>query len=207
MTQVREVAQGWLLKSFLRDSIEATGLFLDECLNVCSVVEIAAKGKAASHELHHVFNALPLKNHKLPFPEKLSRLERVFGICSPLAPHVLSINRARNCVVHRLGLVSLLDTDPQNELVVNWITTKAVAREIETGRELVLDRPGLLIERESLLDVHWVEHQKKYRLGEQIKLTRFELNSCAVTFYLFGKTCVEAIEEFVGSHGIALDSN
>jgi hypothetical protein len=138
----------------------------------------------------------------LHFPEKLARLEREFGVRSPFTPQVSSLNRARTCVVHRLGIVSPLDVNEDNEMVVIWRTTQMVAREIESGKELVLDRPGLLVENESMLEMKFIDHQKRFTLGEQVKLTPFEIYSCIVTFWAFGTSVAEAIEDFSRSLGL-----
>lgn len=197
-----EFAQDWLLCAFLRDSIEITGLFLDECLSVCTLIQLAAKGKVSGSEVHHVMNVLPEKYHKLHFPEKLARLEREFGVRSPFTSHVSSLNRARTCVVHRLGIVSPLDVNEDNGLVVTWRTTQMVAREIASGKELVLDRPGLLVENESMVEMRFIDHQRRFALGEQVKLTPFEIYSCIVTFWAFGTSTAEAIENFSRSLGL-----
>lgn len=203
--QATQFAQDWLLRAFLRDSIELAGLFLDECLSVCALIQLAAKGKVRGSEVNHVMTVLPGRHHKLHFPEKLARLEREFGICSPFTSHVSSLNRARTCVVHRLGIVSPLDVNEDNELVVIWRTTQMVAREIESGKELVLDRSGLIVENESIVEMKFIDHQKRFSLGEQVKLTPFEIYSCIVTFWAFGTSTAEAIEGF--SHSLGLGQN
>ena len=45
--EARTAAKDWLLRGFLRDSIEATGLFLDECLHACLILQLASKGPVA----------------------------------------------------------------------------------------------------------------------------------------------------------------
>lgn len=57
--QAMEFAQDWLLRAFLRDSIEITGLFIDECLGACALIQLAAKGKVNGGEVNHVLNDLP----------------------------------------------------------------------------------------------------------------------------------------------------
>lgn len=201
--QAKEIANDWLLRAFLRDSIEITGLFLDECLSVCALIRLAAKGKVHGSEVNHALADLPRRHHKLHFPEKLSLLERDFGVRSPVTSHVLSLNRARTCVVHRLGVVSPLDLTEENELVVTWRTTQLVAREIESGKELVLNRSGLLIENDSMVNVKFIELEKRFALGEQIRLTPFEVYSCIVTLWAFGTSTAEAIERL--AHSLKLD--
>jgi len=192
----KNAAQDWLLSAFLRDAIEATGLFLDECLLVCAFIELANKSNVQSTEVNQLLNVLPLKFHKLHFPEKLAKLTRDFGIQSPWSEHILSLNKIRTCVVHRLGLISQQDVDENNELVVTWRAIHLVAREVDSGKELILDRPGLLIEAESMVEMRFADHVRRFALGERVQLTHFELYSLIVTLWTFGMTCAEGIENF-----------
>jgi len=135
--ETKTMAEDWLLKSFLRDSIEITGLFLDECLSTCAVLRIASKKKANGLEINHLLTVLPKQNHKLPLPEKIKKLEHDFGVKSSYTSHVLTINRARTCVVHRLGVVSALDVDDTKQLKVKWQTAQFIAVEKATGKEIM----------------------------------------------------------------------
>jgi hypothetical protein len=204
--EVTAMAQDWVTRSFLRDSIELTGLFLDECLSTCGVLQLAAKGNANGAEVQRVLNDLPLRNHRLHFPEKLATLERDFGVRSRWVPHVLSINRARTCVVHRLGAVSVQDVGANNELVVNWCTTQMWAREIDSGKKIPVDQPGILIEKKSMLEMHFVEHERRFSLGSQITLTPYDLYSTIITLWLFGTSNAEAIEAYARDQGLVVDA-
>lgn len=199
--QAKEFAQDWLVKAFLRDSIEVTGLFMDECLSVCALLSVASKGKASGAELNHLLKVLPTKNHRLHFPDKLSKLEREFGIQSPFVSHLLSLNRARACVVHRLGVVSTLDVDDDQALHIRWRTTQMVAREIATEKEVILDRSGMLLEGESTVEVRFLDCEKTFALGEYIRLSALDLYSCIVTYWAFGTSMAKSIEEY----GISLN--
>ena len=51
------------------------GLFLDECLQVCEVMQVAAeRGLPNGTELHRIFHDLPRLNHRLHLPQKLENL-------------------------------------------------------------------------------------------------------------------------------------
>ena len=195
-------AQDWLLRGFLRDAIEAAGLFLDECLQVCEVFPLAAKGSAKAAELHRVFHDLPRKNHKLHFPQKLEKLERQFGIATRFNANVLSLNKARTCVVHRLGVVSALDVDDTGVLKVTFQHAKFVARGQETGQELVIDRPGIVTTEESMLELHFVNSERHFKIGDRVRLQAHELYDTIITLWRFGFTVVQALEAYGKSLGI-----
>jgi len=198
----RAEAQDWLLRGFLRDAIEATGLFLDECLQVCEVFPLAAKGTAKAVDVHWVFNDLPRTNHKLHFPQKLEKLERQFGVTTRFNANVLSLNKARTCVVHRLGLVSPLDVDDTGTLKVTFQHAKFVARGQETGQEFVIDRPGIVTTEDSMLELHFVDSERQFQVGDRIRLQAHELYDTIITLWRFGLTAAQALEVYGKSLGI-----
>lgn len=199
--QGKDFANDWLLKGFLRDSIERTGLFLDECLSVCALIEIAAKGIVSGSEINQVLNVLPQKNHRLHLPEKLSKLEKAFGVNTPFNEHVLSINRARTCVVHRLGVVTAMDADQNGELKVTWRTTEMTAKDLVTGKETTIIGP-MMMENESSIGMRFIDHTRAFKVGEHIKLTVQELYACIVTFWAFAMSMAEAIQKLSQSRGL-----
>src|SRR5690348_6588104 len=40
-SQVKDQSEDWLLSAFLRDSIEITGIYIDECLSTCAILALA----------------------------------------------------------------------------------------------------------------------------------------------------------------------
>lgn len=200
--EAKAEAQDWLLRGFLRDAIEGAGLFLDECLQVCEVLPLAAKGSAKAAELHRVFHDLPRTNHKLHFPQKLEKLERQFGIATRFNANVLSLNKARTCVVHRLGVVSTLDVDDTGVLKITFQHAKFIIRGQETGQELVLDRPGIVTTEQSMLELHFVDSERQFKIGEQVRLQAHELYDTIITLWRFGLTAAQAIEAYGKSLGI-----
>jgi hypothetical protein len=199
--EAKAQAQDWLLRGFLRDAIEGAGLFLDECLQVCEVLPLAAKGFAKAAELHSVFHDLPRTNHKLHFPKKLEKLERQFGIVTRFNANVLSLNKARTCLVHRLGVVSALDVDDTGVLKITFQHLKFVARGQDTGQELVL-QPGIVTTEDSMLELHFIDSERQFQIGEQVRLQAHELYDTIITLWRFGLTAALAIEAYGKSLGI-----
>ncbi|MFA6051427.1 MAG: hypothetical protein WC762_02445 [Methylobacter sp.] len=195
-------ANDWLLKSFLRDSIEITGLFLDDCLTVCDLIDISGKEEMLRSDVNQILDVQSSKNHKLNFPNKVSMLEKKIGITSPYGNHILSINRARACVVHRLGIVSAQDVDQQNELTIKWLHYQMIARENDTGNEQIIKESGTIVKGGSTIAIHWIDHVKVFQLGERISLTPLELYACIVTFWRFGNSIDQAIKNYAISLGL-----
>lgn len=192
--QAKAEAHDWLLSGFLRDAIEGTGLFLDECLHVCALMDLATHGVANSGEINRILRDLPRINHRLHLPQKLEKLEREFAVSTRFNPHILSLNRARTCVVHRLGKVSVHDVDNTNAIKLTFQHAQFVARGQETGSQLLIDRPGILIQEDSMLELHFVDSERIFALGERIRLNSSELYDTIITLWRFGLTAAQAIE-------------
>jgi hypothetical protein len=108
-------------------------------------------------------------------------------------------------VVHRLGIVSALDVDDTKHLKIKWQTAQFVAVEKSTGKETILDRPGILIENESAGELRFVEYEKSFVLGEHIRLSTYEIYCCIVTFFRYGIETAQLIEKFGRGLGHAIN--
>lgn len=200
--EARSEAQDWLLRGFLRDAIEGTGLFLDECLQVCEAMKIAATGTAEAAEFHRILDELARANHRLHFPKKLEKLEHRFGIATRFDGQVLSLNKARTCVVHRLGIVSSLDVDETGVLRIRFQHARFVARGQETGKELVIDRPGIVTTEDSMLELQFVDNDRCFGLGDRLRLQAHELYDTIITLWRFGLAVTQAIEAYANALGL-----
>jgi len=194
-------AQDWLLSGFLRDAIESTGLFLDECLSACAAMSLGASGNARAEDLHRLLHELPAKHHQLHLPQKLRKLESEWGVATRLNGHVLSLNRARACVVHRLGVVGKKDVDGTGVLAVILQHLKFMARGQETGTERILV-PGLVLPEESMLAMQFADSHRCFSIGDRVRLQPGELYDVIVTLWRFGLGIGEALEAYGRSLGI-----
>ncbi len=204
--QAKIEAHDWLLSGFLRDAIEGTGLFLDECLHVCALMQISALGKTNGREMNRLLNDLPRTNHRLHLPQKIDKLEREFGVTTQFNSHILSLNRARTCVTHRLGIVSALDIDETGTLNLTFQRAKFIARGQESGLEQLLDQPGIVIIKDSMVELHFVDKERVFGSGERIRLKPEELYDTIITLWRFGLVAAQAIESYGRSLGITFET-
>lgn len=200
--EARTEALAWLSTSFLRDAIESTDQFLGRCLSFCATIQFARGGAANIEALDQVVRVAPLKHHKLHFPAKFKELEKKFGVKPNFSEQVLSLNKLRTCLVHRMGKVTKLDTNEGDRLTAKWITSKMVLRGLQTGTQLVLTEPGQGLNEEAMLEMHIVEHEKTFNLGESIALEPYDTFSTIFTLWRFGLACSEAIEQFAHKSGV-----
>lgn len=200
--QAKDNAFAWLNSSFLRDSIEATDQFLGRCLSFCAAIDQVRGGVISVDALDHVVNVLSQKHNKLHFPAKIAELQKRYGVQPHLADHVLSLNRVRTCLVHRLGRVTKLDADEQGRLVGKWLSSQMVLRGLETGIQMMLTEPGQGLNEKSMLEMHIVEHEKVFYLGENIALSPYDVFSTIFTLWRFGLYCADAIEALAIRAGV-----
>jgi len=73
----RDHSSQWLLTSFLKDSVNATGSFLDECWEICAWLR--SNGRSFPQEFDVIRAALK-EFSKLNFPTKFRRLREQFGV-------------------------------------------------------------------------------------------------------------------------------
>lgn len=200
-------AHDWLLRGFLRDAIEGTGLFLDECLYICAWMKLISLGETSATKINQTINELQSANHRLYLPQKIQKLKREFNLSSRFNSHVLSLNRARTCVVHRLGVVSALDVDETQILNLTLQSAKFIARSEQSGLEQLIDKSGTIILEESMLELHFVDKHLTFNLGEKICLQPEELYDTIITLWRFGLTIAQAIESYGSSLGLKFKSN
>jgi hypothetical protein len=202
-SQTKKSAEQRVLRAFLRDSIELTGSFLDQCLAACSILQLSKIGRCTGTELNRVMNDIPKAHHRLHLPQKIRALQADFNVASQFNAHVLSINKARTCVVHRHGIVGSPDVDESSLLKVRWCTTEVVAIGTTSRKEFVLDKP-VLLEEESEVQIRFTEFERVFRLGDAIELTPREIHSCIVTLYQFGIEIAQSIEKYADRLGLKI---
>jgi len=103
---------------------------------------------------------------------------------------ILSINVARNCLVHRGGTVTEKDTNTSNVLEVKWTKLLMFLMNEDGEKELVL---GQIVEKDSVLGIRNQEQTKVFALGEQLKFSTEEFANIAWGLFLFGNDLVKKI--------------
>jgi len=197
----RDRSKQWLLGSFLTDSVNATGNFLDECRRVCALYRLGAKGKAAGQEFKDIFERDWKSFHRLGFPDKFTHLRNEFGVETLFEKHFLSLNQARNCLVHRRGIVAQRDTNEEGKLRITWRIMELVATPPDDGDEVI-------IEGQTQVDAGWTvsirfrDRERSFNVGERVELAVPELYQSISTLHAFACNLVKSIEAYGASLGL-----
>lgn len=108
----------WMMRKAFEDFIIALTESLIEAytfLKLRTFANDSKKNTALSLEqTEHTINLIKEKSHRLSFPDLLNEIEKESKYPLTLKKEIHSINTVRNCLVHRNGIVSKIDT--RNEL-------------------------------------------------------------------------------------------
>jgi len=190
--------QDWIFGNGLRDAIEAVGAFLEEIRQVLALWAIGDRQSAGEQITGAIWNAemqdAGKRFHRLGFPDKVEALRAGLHthVDSVLNEHVLSVNAARNCLVHRGGIVSERDLNHGDALVVRWRRLTVVLQDTDGEHPLVL---GKRLEKDSAVIVKVEDHAKEFRLGERIVFTSTEFVEVCWSLFLYSFAWGEALNK------------
>lgn len=186
----------WVVAAGLRDGIEAVGYFLEEVRKVCAAWSFSGRPSILGEEWISKMEREPKKFHRLGLPDKMEFLRKDYGADAFLpdsADEVLSINDARNCLVHRRGIVADRDLNMPDGLLVRWRKVELVVR--GPGGERVIVPPATINAGEALAGREG-KASKLFRLGESVSFSPQEFAEMCWTLLWFGKTIVQRLEAY-----------
>lgn len=192
----------WALSNGLRDAIEGVSSFLESAHRVLSawaLIECQNAGtrlKQSDWEAGMDGTAF----HRLGLPDKLVHIQNEHHVVpdNDLQRHVLSVNSARNCLVHRRGVVSTRDVDAQGVLTVEWRKLHTFLQDDDGEHELVI---GQRIEKESWVCIKVIDEKKAFSLGEQVKFSAQEFADITWGLFAFGSDLVQKMSAAGQSKG------
>ena len=170
----------WLVTVGLRRHIEVFSAFLQGAALMSSDLGVAPVPSGKTKE------ELPEYLNRLSLPEKLRYVEGAVGPVGPagIGEDVLSLNRARNCLEHRLGRVSKQDVGDGGFLTVQWRK-----QAITPGRHCSET------EKTVHLNVRFVVVRRRFRIGDEVAFTAGEFTEMGQTLLLHSWLIVERLKE------------
>lgn len=206
--EIKDEFTHWCLRNSFTEAIDQVSAFLEECRFIARLYHMGSKvsGSAWNDALLDERK----KFHKKGLPEKIAYLRERYSVGSQFEDHVLSLNRVRNCLVHRLGVVSDVDVKDSGTLVVRWQGMRFLLRDSVTGVETLLEGPTQT-KNESELQLRIGPIEKTFHLRESIRLSPAELGYTMHTFYAFALENLQAIAKLqpdpVDADSLAPDAN
>jgi hypothetical protein len=147
----------WQTRNALRDGVEAFSAYLEQVREVCGVWKVSTLAqpdgtlRGADWNKHYLDERR--RFHGLGLPHKMTFLSDRYNVTLPPAKleYLLSINRVRNCLVHRDGAVMVDDIPPTHAEVSEalqrrrsayprekWSTGQMVTALDDAGHEFAL---------------------------------------------------------------------
>ncbi len=193
--------ENWVVRSLLRDAVDFTGVLLDNCRTACAFFRLSTQTSVTKEQVERIPEQEKDKFNLLHIPTKLSELSKQFGVRSELEPHFLSLNRIRNCLVHRLGVVGSQDLNESSTLSLKLRTMQLVARSPDGKDKVIIDKPGP-VEIGWQIEMETSDSERVFKLGERLRLTYREMYDSIVTLALFGNTLLTSVGRYSDSVGV-----
>lgn len=192
---------GWLVGCALRDAVEAIQLFLDEMHVICFQYKAGPGRKELVETLRRELDPQQHRFHRKGLPEKMKAIQTCFSdmLTTAYDEEVRSLGRARNCVVHRGGVVGPADQPP---LVVRWRYMKLFA-DGPTGRREVQLREMRDSGEELSLQVGPVK--RSFGVGEHITFSACEFSEIAYTLLVYAMTMAKAVRSYGDQMGVPVE--
>lgn len=199
LPDARDATLAWLVRHGLRDGIEAVSLSLEDSRRVAALYILAAKGQIKVAE----FDAVFAKNkwfHRLGLPHKMNFLKNTYHLSSDFDTHLLSLNLARNCIVHRDGIVTELDLNDGDMLTLTFLKI-GLAAVAPNGESRPITEPQVL-EGGSTVQVSIGPTKRTFAVGERMLLTYDELIGAFLSLQQYINTIASSLQTFGESLGL-----
>ena len=109
----KDKAMNWLFQKVFEDFIVGLNESLIEAYKIVKYFELGNRSKQESithEEMHDKIDSINKKSLKMHIPNLIEDIEVGIGKKLFFRDEILSINKVRNCLVHRNGKVGLIDT-------------------------------------------------------------------------------------------------
>ena len=203
--RAKEQHENWTLSNGFRDAIEHFNSFFESAHKVLAFWELAARQKDGVKITGSLWNQIivsgPKSFHRFGLPDKFTHVQNKHSIQidATLREQILSSNAARNCLVHRNGIVTDQDIGKSTKLEVRWTNLDFIVQNEDGEKDLVL---GQIVEKDSVVAVRNREAIKTFGIGEQVTFSAQEFANIAWTLFLFANDLVQKMRSLGMKNGL-----
>lgn len=202
--EAQEAWETWILRNGFRDVSEAISGVLEEAQQTLSLWEIVLIGEKRSllgEDWNTKYIHRSRQFHRRTLPQKLDFLKTTydFELNDSLVRQALSINAARNCLVHRSGVVAEIDTDSSGMLVVEWSNLTLVEMLDGEHREITLPH---CVEADTQLGITTRKRSRSFEVGQLFHVNSEEFSQICWTLFQLTVSCTKSLELWGKTHGI-----
>ncbi|MCA9316255.1 MAG: hypothetical protein R3F05_02255 [Planctomycetota bacterium] len=178
---VRGTTRTWIIGCGLRDAIEAMHHMLDRARQLCAV---GALGRDAPWDRIPAERFLeemqaPRVWRRAGLPDRMKFLRKRYDVHAELEPDVLSINKVRGCLVHRLGVVDRQDCNRPGGLHVTWRRMQPFAGSGDARSPV--DAGAIVAPGTPITIVQWDKTERTFHLGMPVELSATDFSQMSWT--------------------------
>jgi hypothetical protein len=165
---LNELARG------VRSTFEEALFFIERMKNLC--------GEMTTEEFNSRIRAIRSRANRLNFPELMRQVN--LGLTSPLTfeGEIASLQKVRNCLEHRAGVVGAADVDDAQLLTLHLPRIKAF---IWRNNEEIELEAGMQVEAGEELGVKRVTRTRSYSVGEKVIIDAADFSEIALPAICF----------------------
>lgn len=204
--QARDSWNLWVLTNGFRDVAETIGGALEEVQKVFAIWALHPKmrnGKPLSRgEYDNAVIVSVNKFHHMPLPQKFKYFKdaHCFELQSEYQRLLLSLNAARNCLVHREGRVGPDDAKDGKALVLEWYAMALFVTDAHGEREIQL--PYQYDDADATHHLQRIRRSKEFPLGTQLAVSAQEFEEITWSLFSFAQNTAEQMSRYAVEKGI-----
>ncbi len=201
----RAASQEWHVLHALREALEVASTFLEEARRCCALYRLATLENPLGSDLHHV-DSESRQFHRLGLPLKIQRLREEYGVQSAFGSHIVTLNDARNCIVHREGIVTGMDVGSDGQLTVSWSRLALMARSPDGLEDRPIEGP-LVVEAEWSIVVSTRLTSRTFAPGEHVIFSFDDLVGMIWSHVYFVNTIAESVQSYAEGLGVVFETS
>jgi hypothetical protein len=141
------------------------------------------------------------------FPNKLNLLDAGFSVGPKHAEYLKSLNKARNCLTHRRGIVGQEDFTGGNSLTVLWLGVDLFVETLVGEKHMlnVIPEGGLLLPEGGSVMMQMMERERTFDFGSQVKFSTLDLAEICWFFDREARSALASAVEFAKKSGVIVN--
>lgn len=188
ISEQKQLTLHWTLSKAFEEFVNGLTKSFKETYKYLKIYNLSQEPKytRTREALEKEFQQIEIDIEKIDFPTFIDKIEGLLKQKLPLTDEIKSINKTRNCLVHRHGTVGQKDikNSPTGDLRLKWISLKFWTKINGLQTEITYDlrKDGIIADG---LSIQTIKNEKVFKLGNKISLDINEFNGIAYTCATF----------------------
>lgn len=166
----------WIISNGFQEFLGSFEVFLDN-IHFVYLNILTSKHEITQSDATKKHKSFKMKGVK----KKLIALEKISNSKSKFFDHIETINIARNCLVHRRGLIEKKDLNFDKHFNLTWLGMDSYIEKFDKTRVYIFppdkcSEEDKHAEKNELIKIEWNQRSKKFSIGDSIKLNTTEIS-------------------------------